>query len=68
MSSRSGLERVLGGIVGVVLGAIMSVALLFMVAEASWLLAIPPAVCGVIGFTSGDRGIHAIARVTGLFG
>ena len=62
------MERVLGALVGAVLGAIMSVAIVFTIPVPTWLLAIPPALCGVVGFTSGDRGIHAIARVTGLFG
>lgn len=56
------LQRTLGGVVGAVLGAVVTVGLLFA-GVGHWAVGVPIAVGAAAGAVFGDRGIRAIVRV-----
>ena len=62
------LERSLAGIVGAVLGGIVSLIQAFELSVVGAVLWIPPAVCALAGWLGGDRAIYRIARTVGRMG
>lgn len=56
------LQRTLGGVVGAVLGAVVTVGLLFA-GVGHWAVAVPIVIGASVGAVYGDRGIRAIVRV-----
>jgi hypothetical protein len=62
------LERSLAGIVGAVLGAIVSLILALELSVVGAILWLPPAMCALAGWLGGDRAIYRIARTIGRLG
>lgn len=65
--ARTRLERFLGGGVGALLGALVSVALVFALSYLGPLLWLPVLLGGLAGYLFGDRAILGITRVLNWF-
>ena len=60
------LERILAAAVGGAVGGLLSFVWLLFSIGWSWLLAIPPLIGAVVGYSRGDRGIRALLRIVSL--
>lgn len=65
--ARTRLERILGGAVGALLGALVSAVLLFALSYLGSLLWLPVLLGGLAGYLFGDRAILGITRILGWF-
>ncbi len=63
MPSRMRLEPILAGVVGALLGGLLSLVLLFTLPYWGLLLGLPVLLGGLAGYLFGDRAILGIARI-----